>query len=104
MVTKTGIALRLALGILCGLTLVLLPTVFSAPTSNLRDSSTTGGTLALDPRFISGPAVEPSGVSTGINAFSFLTIIMFIFLPATIFSLVVRRWAEKRARDYLGGT
>jgi hypothetical protein len=28
-------------------------------------------------------------------------IILFIFLPSTIFSLAIRRWAEKRARDYL---
>src|SRR6266705_159989 len=36
-----------------------------------------------------------------LGGLSLLIIILFIFLPSTIFSILVRRWAEKKAHDYL---
>src|SRR5437016_5499408 len=36
-----------------------------------------------------------------LGGLSLLTIILFIFLPSTIFSIFVRRWAEKKAHDYV---
>jgi hypothetical protein len=39
--------------------------------------------------------------SATLGGLSLLTIILFIFLPATIFSILVRRWAEKKAHEYL---
>jgi hypothetical protein len=75
----------------------MVPAVFSTGTPNPSSNP-------------SGKAVQPSQLtastalyglnSSGIDGMSLLVIILFIFLPSTIFSLLVRRWAEKRARDY----
>ena len=96
--TSSRIALRLALGILCGVALVALPAVFSTPTSPTPSNpSVLGSQRAFFPS--AQPLYGASNVSTG--ELSFFAIIVLIFLPSAIFSLVVRRWAEKRARDYL---
>ncbi len=102
--TSSRIAIRLALGILFGVALVLLPAVFSTGTSapSPRSNSTSSGNLF--PQLTNAPAQfgRISGLnSSGSTPLSFLTIILFIFLPSTIVSIVVRRWAEKRAREYL---
>src|SRR6266571_4153618 len=49
------------------------------------------------------PSIQPLyGLSNpGAGELSFLAIIVLIFLPSAIFSLLVRRWAQKRAREYL---
>lgn len=97
---RTSLVLRLGLGILCGLTLVLLPAAFSsAPTAN--SSAHTAGTNG---QF--NPSVQPQAAPFGLSSasaggISFLAIILFVFLPSIIFSLVIRRWAEKRARECL---
>jgi hypothetical protein len=39
--------------------------------------------------------------SASLGGLSLLTIILFIFLPSTIFSILVRKWAEKKAHEYL---
>jgi hypothetical protein len=95
--TSTRIALRLALGILCGVALVALPSVFSTgptnPSSNLSGQTVQPFQHALQP--------AANGLNApGTDALSFLTIALFIFLPSTVFSLLIRRWAEKRARSY----
>lgn len=96
--TSSRIILRLALGILCGVALVLVPAVFSTGTSN-PSSNPSGSTVQ--------PSLLPIGRglyglnSPGIGEIAFLLIILFILLPSTIFSLLVRRWAENRARDHL---
>ena len=95
--TGSRIALRLALGILCGVALVAFPAVFSTGTPTANYPSTLGSQRTFN------PSLQPlSGQSNpGAGELSFLLIIALIFLPSVIFSLVVRRWAEKRARDYL---
>ena len=95
--TSTRIALRLALGILCGVALVLLPAVFS--TGTLVQSPATPAVWAPQRAQPSGNVAGPSGSNS--NGLSFATIILFIFLPSAIFSLLIRRWAERRSRDYL---
>ncbi|HVH14870.1 MAG TPA: hypothetical protein VNA15_04025 [Candidatus Angelobacter sp.] len=94
---SSRIALRLALGILCGVALVALPAVFSAGTPTANYPSTLGSQRTFN------PSLQPLyGLSNpGAGELSFLVIIVLIFLPSVIFSLVVRRWAEKRAREYL---
>lgn len=97
----TSLSLRLGLGVLCGLTLVLLPAVFSTAPPTAGPSFSNTGSL--------GQARNPStslqqgllGLNSAAGGLSFLTIILFIFLPSIIFSLVIRRWAEKKAQDYL---
>ena len=95
--TTSRIALRLALGILCGVALVALPAVFSTATPTANNPSTLGSQRAFNPSL--QPLYGPS--NPGAGELSFLAIIVLIFLPSVIFSLLVRRWAEKRARDYL---
>ena len=99
--TNSRIVLRLALGILCGVALVTLPAVFSTGTSSANYHTTAGNLGALN--HSAQPTQSPLyGLnSAGAGGLSFLAIILFIFLPSTIFSLLVRRWAVKRARDYL---
>ncbi len=94
---SSRIAVRLALGVLFGVLLVILPAVFSigTPTPTPGGSSTTQ-TFGPD-RLIGRPG--PAG--PGSTPLSFLLIILFIFLPSTILSFVIRGWFEKRARDYL---
>ena len=95
--TSSRIALRLALGILCGVALVTVPAVFSTETPAANYPSTLWSQRTFNPSLqpLSGP------INSGAGELSFLVIIVLIFLPSVIFSLVVRRWAEKRARDYL---
>ena len=95
--TTSRIALRLALGILCGVALVALPAVFLTATPTANNPSVLGSQRAFFPS--AQPLYGTSNASTG--ELSFLAIIVLIFLPSAIFSLLVRRWAEKRARDYL---
>lgn len=100
MLTSPRIIIRLGLGLLCGLALVLIPAVFSTGTSIPAPSSWSN---------LSGQTFQPQnralpfyGLNNpGASAASFLAIILFIFLPSTVFSLLVRRWAEKKAHDYL---
>jgi hypothetical protein len=89
--------LRLALGIICGVALVALPAVFSTGTPTANNPSVLGSQRAFFP---SAQTVY-SFNNVGAGELSFLVIIVLIFLPSAIFSLAVRRWAEKRARDYL---
>jgi len=101
-VTGSRIILRLALGVLCGVVLVLLPAVFSAgPTAMPSTPSTQNLGKAFGPT--TAPAAPPFfGLDNAApGGLSLLTIILFIFLPSTIFSILVRRWAEKKARDYV---
>jgi len=97
-VTSSRIILRLALGILCGVALVMVPAVFSTGTPN--PSSNPSGKTVQPSQLTASPALYGLN-SSGIDGMSLLVIILFIFLPSTIFSLLVRRWAEKRARDHL---
>jgi len=115
--TDTKVAIRVGLGVVCGLALVLLPLVFSAPTANFAASPRTSTTNSTNPNWfpvggighLNSTAAQPpqflplSGINMSVFGTlpSFLIIITFIFLPSAIFSLVVRRWAEKKARDYL---
>lgn len=99
-VTSSRIVLRLALGVLCGVALVLLPAVFSTGLASTSSTQSLGG--ATPPATFARASPSLFGLNSAtIGGLSFLTIILFIFLPSTVFSLVVRRWAEKRARDYL---
>jgi len=103
--TSARIALRLGLGILCGLALVLVPLVFSSGASsgaNPASPATYSTAHPPPPTNSYAPLLGLSPLSGASPAgLSFLIITLFIFLPSTIFSLVIRRWAEKRARDYL---
>ena len=96
--TSSRIILRLALGILCGVVLVLVPAVFSTGTSN--PPSNQSGQTAQPAQLLFTPTARGLN-NPSFGGLSLLIIILFIFLPSTIFSLLVRRWAEKRARDYL---
>jgi hypothetical protein len=102
-VTRSRIILRLALGVLCGVALVMLPAVFStAPATEPLTSSTGTYARAVQPTQTSnGPASLFGLNGAGLSGLSLLTIILFIFLPSTVFSIMVRRWAESKARDYL---
>jgi len=102
-VTGSRIILRLALGVLCGVVLVLLPAVFSAgPTAMPSTSSTQNFGRASGPVTLVPAAPSFFGLNSAtLGGLSLLTIILFIFLPSTIFSILVRRWAEKKAHDYL---
>jgi len=102
-VTNSRIILRLALGVLCGVVLVLLPAVFSAgPTAMPSTSSTQNLGRAFGPTTTAPAAPSFFGLDNATpGGLSLLTIILFIFLPSTIFSILVRRWAEKKARDYV---
>ena len=101
------LALRLSLGILCGLALVLLPAVFSATqplSANPNPYADVNGTASGQPH--PGQYLPPiyrlSGSTlSGSAGLSILVIVFFIFLPSTVFSLFIRRWAERRSRDYL---
>lgn len=96
--TSSRIIVRLALGVLCGLALVLLPAVFSTEPTSTSSTQTLG--RATQPATFAPASPSLFGLSSAtIGALSLLTIILFIFLPSTIFSLVVRRWAQNRARD-----
>jgi hypothetical protein len=102
-VISSRVVLRLALGILFGVALVLIPSVF--PTQTPTQSSGNWNPVPA-PYQRSNPAtlqpLAPFGLSpTNLAGLSLLIIIVFIFLPSAIFSLVVRRWAAKRARDIL---
>src|ERR671924_622213 len=98
---RTRIAIRLALGILFGVILVLLPGVFSTTTSQPSTSPTVSTTQGQSPsRFIPVPGLQ--GPSSDVSGVSFFAIVAFIFLPSVVFSLIVRRWVEKKARDYSG--
>jgi len=101
-VTGSRIILRLALGVLCGVVLVLLPAVFSTgPTANPSKSTQNLG-RASGPVTLAPAAPSFFGLDNAtLGGLSLLTIILFIFLPSTIFSILVRRWAEKKAHDYL---
>ena len=100
--TGSRIILRLALGVLCGVVLVLLPAVFSAgPTAMPSTSSTQNLGRASGPVTLA-PVPSFFGLDNAtLGGLSLLTIILFIFLPSTIFSILVRRWAEKKAHEYL---
>jgi hypothetical protein len=102
-VTGSRIILRLALGVLCGVVLVLLPAVFSAgPFTQTPTSSIGTYTRADQPAQITNAPAGLFGLNGAtIGGLSLLTIILFIFLPSTVFSILVRRWAEKKAHDYL---
>jgi hypothetical protein len=97
--TSTRVTLRLALGIICGIALVLLPAVFSTGTPTQSNPAWFPAGAAHPPQNLQ-PALYglPGSGSAGL---SFFMIIVFIFLPSTVFSLLVRRWAERRAREYL---
>ena len=100
--TSSRIAVRMALGILFGVALVLLPAVFSTGTS--APSLLSNSNSASQTTITAAPAQLnriPGLNSSGSTPLSFLIIILFIFLPSTVVSLVIRRWAEKRAREYL---
>ncbi len=101
--TDSRIILRLALGVLCGVVLVLLPAVFSAgPTAMPSTSSTQNLGRASGPVTLAPAAPSFFGLNSAtLGGLSLLTIILFIFLPSTIFSILVRRWAEKKAHEYL---
>ena len=110
--TRTKLAIRLGLGILCGLALILVPLVFSTTTSNSAITPRTATTNTTNPdyfvtgvqhaNFTAGPSSVPlSGVTLSLGSLSILMIILFIFVPSVVFSLVIRKWAEKRARDYI---
>ena len=102
--TSSRIAIRLALGILFGVALVLLPAVFSTGTSGPSSPSNSTSQDNLLPQLTNAPSQfgRISGLNgSGSTPLSFLTIILFIFLPSTVISLVIRRWAEKRAREYM---
>ena len=90
--TITRITVRLALGILCGVALVLLPAVFSTAPSTVHQ-------VTGQPQLSNAGLYGLSG--SGPAGLSFFIIIVFIFLPSTVFSFLVRRWAERHARDYL---
>ncbi len=96
--TSSRIVVRLALGVLFGVALVILPAVFSTGTL----ASTPGG-FSTTQTF--GPSLlipQPGALAGhGSAPLSFILIILFIFLPSTICSFVIRRWFEKKARDYL---
>jgi len=102
-VTGSRIILRLALGVLCGVVLVLLPAVFSTgPTANPSTSSTQNLGRASGPVTLAPAVPSFFGLNSAtLGGLSLLTIILFIFLPSTIFSILVRKWAEKKAQDYL---
>jgi len=102
-VTGSRIILRLALGVLCGVVLVLLPAVFSAgPTATPSTSSIQNLGRVSQPATLAPAAPSFFGLDNAtVGGLSLLTIILFIFLPSTIFSILVRRWAEKKARDYV---
>lgn len=92
--------LRLALGVLCGVALVLLPAVFSTGPAAVSSPSATQTLGRAQPSF--APQSSFFGLSSDtIGGLSLLTIILFIFLPSTVMSLLVRRWAEKKAHEYL---
>jgi len=103
--TSSRIAMRLALGIVCGIALVLLPAVFSAGTSTESKTGSDLPALVVHPpqpsQLTNGPAALYGTLGSGSAGLSFLSIILFILLPSTVFSFVVRRWAEKRVREYL---
>jgi len=99
--TSSRIILRLALGVFCGVALVLLPAVFSTgPASMPSTSSTQNLGRAAQPATFAPTSFFGLDSAT-IGGLSLLTIILFIFLPSTIFSILVRRWAERKAHDYL---
>ncbi len=112
--TKTEVTIRLGIGIVWGLALVLLPLVFSTTTTNFALLPRTASTNTTSPDYTVGVArsnmtagpsygVPPSssiGLSPSIAGFSIIFILLLIFLPSVVFSLVIRKWAEKRARDY----
>jgi len=87
--------------VLCGVALVLLPAVFSTGTTTVPSASSTQ-TLGRAQPYLAPSSAGFFGLdSATIGGLSLLTIILFIFLPSTVFSLLVRRWVAKRARDYL---
>jgi hypothetical protein len=100
-VISSRVMLRLALGILCGVVLVLIPSVFTAPTP----TESTGTWNPVLVQRSNQPTAQPLpllGLSpVDLEGLSFLIVVVFIFLPSAMLSLVVRRWAAKRARDYL---
>ncbi len=101
--TGSRIILRLALGVLCGVVQVLLPAVFSTGSTAMSATSSAQNFGKASGPVTTAPAV-PSffGLDNAtLGGLSLLTIILFIFLPSTIFSILVRRWAEKKAHDYL---
>jgi hypothetical protein len=80
---------------------VLLPAVFSTGTTAVPSASSTQ-TFGRAQPYLAPSSLGFFGLdSATIGGLSLLTIILFIFLPSTVFSLLVRRWAAKRARDYL---
>lgn len=95
--TSSRIAVRMALGILFGVALVVLPAVFSTGTS----TSAPNGFLTTRTFGPASLSQKPGPAGSGSTPLSFLIIILFIFLPSTVFSFAIRRWAEKRAREYL---
>jgi hypothetical protein len=101
-VTGSRIILRLALGVLCGVVLVLLPAVFSAGPTAMPSSSTQNLGRASQPATLAPAAPSFFGLNSAtLGGLSLLTIILFIFLPSTIFSILVRKWVEKKAHEYL---
>ena len=112
MMIRTKVAIRLGLGILCGLALLLVPLAFSASTSINALQPQTSRTNTTNPisytghsqsvNITGGPSAVPmSGVTLSLGSLSIVMIVLFIFLPSVIFSLVIRKWVERRARDYL---
>ena len=110
--TRTKLAIRLGLGILCGLALILVPLVFSASTSTNALQPRTATTNTTNPNLYmghaqssnipGGPSAVPlSGATLSLGSLSILMIVLFIFVPSVVFSMVIRKWAEKRARAYL---
>lgn len=95
--TSSRIAVRLALGVLCGIALVILPAVFSAGTSTSTSNNN------ISPQIFGATRINQlyAPTASGSTPVSFLVIVLFIFLPSTVFSFAIRKWAEKRAREYL---
>jgi len=92
--------LRLSLGILCGLILILLPAAlfpgpdYSPTTNTCSNCNGQGYILAEKSPIVAGPAAST------INPFpsiSILAILFLILLPSLAFSVLVRRWARRRA-------
>jgi len=89
--------LRLSLGILCGLTLILLPAaLLPGPTNSPPTTNTCSNCYVLAERShlpVAGPAALTLNPIPGL---ALLEVLFLILLPSLVFSILAKRWARTR--------
>ena len=98
------VGLSLTLGVLVGLTLILLPGILASPTSAAGPSSnSTGTTSSYNPSIFTVRA-GPSGIgsSTGgssiVTSGSLFVLILLVLIPAVALSFFARTWTLRQNR------